>query len=77
MLIIIAILIGLALGQHIKITVSPELQALWVSTWTQAESKALPAATATAKRIKAVAVKTFAAPKPDPAIQARLDALDA
>jgi hypothetical protein len=71
MLIIIAMLLGLALGQHIKITVSPELQALWVSTWAQAESKVLPAAASVVKRVKA------AMPSPDPAIQARLDALDA
>jgi hypothetical protein len=61
-MLIIAMLLGLALGQHIKITVSPELQALWVSTWATAESKALPAAAATVKRVKAVAVKTFTAP---------------
>jgi hypothetical protein len=62
MLIIIAMLLGLALGQHIKISVSPELQALWVSTWATAESKALPAATSAVKRIKSVAVKTFKGP---------------
>jgi hypothetical protein len=63
MILIICILIGLALGQHIKIAVSPELQAFFATSWAMAETKALPVATSAAKKIKAVAVKAVKTPQ--------------
>ncbi len=57
MLTIIAILIGLALGQHIKIAVSPDLQAFFKKSWVMAETKALPVGISAAKKIKSVATK--------------------
>ncbi len=57
MLLIIAILIGVTMGQHIKIALTPELRAFLTSSWALAETKALPVANLAAKQIKS-AVKT-------------------
>jgi hypothetical protein len=58
------ILLGLVLGQHLKITVSPELQAFMTRTWTIATEQA-PAikvsTTAAAQRLKTSASKTLKA----------------
>jgi hypothetical protein len=70
-------LLGIALGQFIKVEVDPKLTAFIDDSLTQTRTKALPAATSAVKRVKAAMVKPPAMPSPDPAIQARLDALDA
>jgi hypothetical protein len=64
MLWILCILIGLILGQHLKISVSPELSAFFRSSWALAneQSPAIKASTAAAaKRIKTSASKTLKA----------------
>jgi hypothetical protein len=50
MLWILCILIGLVLGQHIKLAVSPELQGFFRSSWALAQEKvpAIKASTAAA-----------------------------
>lgn len=68
MLTIIAVLIGLVLGQHVKITVSPELTALADDSLTQARTKVIPAA---ATKIKLVAAKIKALPKPTEALSGK------
>jgi hypothetical protein len=61
---LICILLGLVLGQQVKVTVSPELQAFMTRAWTIAteQSPAIKASTAAAaQRIKTSASKTLKA----------------
>jgi hypothetical protein len=61
---LLCILLGLVLGQHLKVTVSPELQVFISRTWTIAneQAPALKASTAAAaQRLKATASKTLKA----------------
>jgi hypothetical protein len=68
MLWILCILIGLVLGQHLKISVSPELSGFLRGTWALANEQAptIKASTAAAaQRLKTTATKTLkASPKP-------------
>jgi hypothetical protein len=69
MLIIIAILFGITIGQHIKVTTSPELSAFIKASWALAQEKApsIRASTAAAaKRIQSAAAKTKASDKTAP-----------
>jgi hypothetical protein len=74
---VLSILLGLCLGQHIKIAVSPELQAFFKASWAQAESKALPMAKTALGQIKTTVQKQVKRTKPDPQIQADLDLVEA
>jgi hypothetical protein len=61
---LLCILLGLVLGQQVKVTVSPELQALVTRLWViaTAQAPAIKASTvAAAKRIQATASKTLKA----------------
>lgn len=64
MILILCILIGLALGQHIKIAVSPELQAFAKTSWALSNEKALPTVTSAAKKIKSVASRVVKSATP-------------
>jgi hypothetical protein len=57
MLWILCILLGVTIGQHLKIALTPELRAFLTSSWRLANEKALPVANLAAKQIKS-AVKT-------------------
>jgi hypothetical protein len=56
---LICILLGLALGQHLKITISPELQAFITSAWASVEVKALPIVQTTANQLKQTATQSL------------------
>lgn len=61
---LLTMIIGLFLGQHIRLSVSPELSAFLRSSWALAQEKApsIKASTAAAaKRIKSTASKTLKA----------------
>jgi hypothetical protein len=61
---LLCILLGLVLGQQVKVTVSPELQAFMTRTWAIAteQAPAIKASTATAaQRLKSTASKTLKA----------------
>jgi hypothetical protein len=61
---LLCILLGLVLGQQVKVTVSPELQAFMTRTWAIAneQAPAIKASTAAAaKRIQTSASKTLKA----------------
>lgn len=49
---VLATLIGLALGQHIKISISPELQAFIKASWTWGGEEGLPKAQSVIDQIK-------------------------
>jgi hypothetical protein len=55
---LICILAGIVAGNHIKVSVSPELTALLTSSWRLANEKALPVANLAAKKIKSAAAKS-------------------
>jgi hypothetical protein len=59
MLILLAIIIGLALGQHIKIAVSPDLMTFIKSSWSIANEKVPPVATLAAEKIKSVKANKY------------------
>jgi hypothetical protein len=62
-------LLGIALGQFIKVEVDPKMIGLLDTGIAQARTKALPVAAAAAAKIKSVAAKTVkASAKPEPAI---------
>lgn len=68
MLWIICILFGVALGQHLKVTASPELTAAIAQYWPPVEQKAIAmaqkASAAASRHIKASATKSIkASPK--------------
>jgi hypothetical protein len=56
---LLCILLGLALGQHLKITISPEFQAFITRSWSSVEIKALPIAKTAAKQLKQAATKSL------------------
>jgi hypothetical protein len=58
MILILCILLGIAMGQHIKIAVSPELMAFIKSTWALAREKVPPVASLAAEKVKSVASKS-------------------
>jgi hypothetical protein len=64
MILLLCILLGLVLGQQVKFTVNPELQAFMTRTWAIAieQAPAIKASTAAAaQRLKASASKTLKA----------------
>jgi hypothetical protein len=58
MILILCILAGIAMGQHIKIAVSPELMAFFTSSWALVSEKVPPVATLAAEKVKSVASKS-------------------
>jgi hypothetical protein len=58
MILIVCILLGIAMGQHIKIAVSPELMAFIKSTWALMSEKVPPVATLAAEKVKNAAKST-------------------
>jgi hypothetical protein len=61
---LLCILLGLVLGQHLKVTISPEFQAFITRTWTiaQAQIPTIKATSAAAvKQLKSTASKTLKA----------------
>jgi hypothetical protein len=60
---LLAILIGIVIGQHLQITVSPELSTFLRSSWSSVEAKALPVANSAVQQIKQVAAKSLKSAK--------------
>jgi hypothetical protein len=63
MILILCILAGIAMGQHIKLTVSPELMAFITSTWALASEKVPPVANAAAEKVKTLSSKAVKFPR--------------
>jgi hypothetical protein len=62
MLWILCILIGLVLGQHIKLTVSPELQGFFRSTWALTQEKAPQIKASTTAAVQSIKSRTAKVP---------------
>jgi hypothetical protein len=60
---LLAILIGIVIGQQLQITVSPELSTFLRSSWSSVEMKALPVASSAVQQIKQVAAKSLKSAK--------------
>jgi hypothetical protein len=58
MILILCILLGIAMGQHIKIALTPELMAFITSSWALAAEKVPPVATLAAEKVKNAAKST-------------------
>jgi hypothetical protein len=63
MILILCILAGIAMGQHIKIAVSPELIAFIKSTWALASEKVPPVAALAAEKVKTLSSKSVKFPR--------------
>jgi hypothetical protein len=63
MLLILSILLGIALGQFIKVDVSPELMDFIKSSWALVSEKVPPVATLAAEKVKTLSSKAVKFPR--------------
>jgi hypothetical protein len=63
MFLTLAILAGIALGQFIKVDVSPELMAFITSSWALMSEKVPPVANAAAEKVKTLSSKSVKFPR--------------
>jgi hypothetical protein len=63
MILILCILLCIAMGQHIKIAVSPELMDFITSSWALMSEKVPPVATLAAEKVKTLSSKAVKFPR--------------